>query len=145
MKTCFWRVIELWSAFSCQSPAGLGGCGEAKAPAGAVLCLVLWSLPCCLQQLGNWWGGFSCWLHANVWMPCCCRKGCMLPVCPFPACSTQDLPYSFPADTPYSISWDEIQACECKGERPVSVALKKKTGIEGQRNLWLQLIFWYPE
>lgn len=131
MKTFFWRVIQLRRAFSCQtlhvSPAGLGGPGEAKAPAGAEFCVL---------SSGAYLAAFNSWitdeegaatgytLYFNVWMPCCYVL-CVLPVCPFPGYSTQDLPYSSPADTSHCISWDEIQACEWKGELPVSDTLKK--------------------
>lgn len=45
-------MLELWSAFSCQSPAGLGGHGEAKAPAGAV----------CVLSSGAYLAAFNSWM-----------------------------------------------------------------------------------
>lgn len=50
-------MVQLWSAFSCQSlnvsPAGLGGPGEAKAPAGTEFCVL---------SSGAYLAAFSSWI-----------------------------------------------------------------------------------
>lgn len=132
MKTCSWRVecflMPVPECVSCWAGRSWRSQGTCRC---WVLCLDLWSLPFCHQKLDDDEEGVAAayTLSFSAWMPCCCSKGCVLPalpLCPFPGYSTQDLPYSFPADTTYCICWDEIQACECKGQLPVSVTLKKK-------------------
>lgn len=80
-------MTQLWSCFLMSVPEWVS-CWAGRPWRGQgtcmcrVLCLVLWSLPCCLQQLitdENVAAGYT--LCFNVWMPCCCSKGCVLPFC----------------------------------------------------------------